>query len=223
MPSVLVTGANRGLGLEFVRQYSRDGWRVHAACRRPERLSELSADVTVHRLDVGSPEDISALAEALRGEALDVLVNSAGLYGGEQSLESIDYENWAEVMRINCIAQVRVVEALRWHLARGEGGVIANLTSKMGSMAENTSGGAYIYRSSKAALNAVTVSLAHDLAAQGIIVIVLHPGWVKTDMGGPNALIEAEQSIAGMRRVIEKAGPEMSGGFFSYDGSSIAW
>jgi NAD(P)-dependent dehydrogenase (short-subunit alcohol dehydrogenase family) len=227
MPNVLITGANRGLGLEFARQYADEGWRVFATCRELERAGALrgrEGDISIHALDVGDFDRIDALAKELKDEAIDVLINNAGVYGaGPQTLESLDYDEWASVMRIDCMAPIRVSRAFLEHVGRSEKKVIVAITSKMGSIDDNTSGGAYIYRSSKAALNAAMKSLAIDLAPRGITAAVLHPGWVKTDMGGPNALIGAEESVSGMRRVIAGLTPRKSGAFLAYDGSTVPW
>jgi NAD(P)-dependent dehydrogenase (short-subunit alcohol dehydrogenase family) len=227
MPSVLITGSNRGLGLEFARQYADEGWRVFATCRDPDRAGALrgrEGDISIHALDVADFARVDALARELKDEAIDVLVNNAGVYGaGPQTLESLDYDEWAKVMRVDCMAPIRVSRAFVEHVARGEKKVIVAITSKMGSIDDNTSGGAYIYRSSKAALNAAMKSLAIDLAPRGIVAAVLHPGWVKTDMGGPNALIGVEESVSGMRRVIGDLTPRSSGAFLAYDGSVVPW
>lgn len=226
MPTALVTGANRGLGLEFVTQYAADGWRVHACCRTPGKADALKAvggDVAVHALDVAAHDSIHALADTLADEAVDVLVSNAGIYGGRQSLGSIDYEGWDRVLRINTLAPIELTEAFLPHLERGDGKRVALVTSQMGSIADNGSGGNYAYRSSKAALNAAGRSLALDLAPRGIVVLLLHPGWVRTDMGGPNARIDPPTSIAGMRQVIDDAAPGDAGRFYRYDGSEIPW
>jgi NAD(P)-dependent dehydrogenase (short-subunit alcohol dehydrogenase family) len=226
MPTVLITGANRGLGLEFARQYAADGWRVHAGCRSPERamdLEEIKGDVAVHRLDVTDEASIAALARALGGAAIDVLVNNAGVYGRRQSLGHIDYGGWEGVLRTNVLAPVAVTEALLPALQRAERPRVALITSRMGSIADNTSGGTYAYRSSKAALNAAGRSLALDLRGRGIIVLLLHPGWVRTDMGGAGAPLAPRDSIAALRRIIDGAQMPDSGGFFSYDGSEVPW
>lgn len=227
MTSVLITGANRGLGLEFARQYAGEGWRVLATCRAPERaeaLRRVAGEVSIHRLDVGNFDHIAALSRALAGEPVDLLVNNAGLYGGRpQRLEDLDYDTWAQVLRINCLAPIRMAHAFLEQVALSRRKTIVAISSSMGSIARNTSGGAYVYRSSKAALNAAMKSLAIDLAPRGITVACLHPGWVRTDMGGPDALIEAQQSVAGMRAVIARLGPAESGKFFRYDGSTIPW
>jgi len=226
MPSVLVTGSNRGIGLEFVRQYAAEGWRVHAACRRPEAARELAAvegDVAIHRLDVADDRQIAALAEGLGGEAIDVLINNAGVGGPREGFGETDTATWLEVFRVNTIAPVHMAERFIEHLMRGRRKLIVGLTSRMGSIADNTGGGYYIYRSSKAALNAAMKSLAIDLAPRGVAAVVFHPGWVKTDMGGPGAQITPQASVAGMRTKIATLGPADSGCFFNYDGKPLPW
>jgi NAD(P)-dependent dehydrogenase (short-subunit alcohol dehydrogenase family) len=166
---------------------------------------------------------IAALARALGGAAIDVLVNNAGVYGRRQSLGHIDYGGWEGVLRTNVLAPVAVTEALLPALQRAERPRVALITSRMGSIADNTSGGTYAYRSSKAALNAAGRSLALDLRGRGIIVLLLHPGWVRTDMGGAGAPLAPRDSIAALRRIIDGAQMPDSGGFFSYDGSEVPW
>ena len=226
MPTVLITGASRGLGLEFVRQYAASGWTVHATCRDPEGARDLAAvtgDVYRHTLDVSEPRQVELLAAGLGDTPIDVLINNAGIFGDRSGFGGVDLSKWEETFRVNTIAPYRVAMALVDHVARSDQKVIANVTSKMGSIADNTSGGCYVYRSSKAALNMVTRSMAHDLAGRGIKAIVLHPGWVATDMGGAGAPLQVQPSIAGMRKVIAAATPETSGRFWNYDGSEIPW
>jgi len=226
MSTVMITGANRGLGLEFARQYADEGWRVIATCRKPDEATELCAlnGVQVHALDVTDFEAIAELAQDLDGTKIDVLINNAGVYGPyDCSLDNIDYDIWPDVLKTNAMAPMRVAQCFAPHVAAGEKKCIATLTSKMGSMTDNTSGGSYIYRSSKAALNAVMKSLSHDLKPDGITVVILHPGWVRTDMGGPNGLIDPPESVSGLRQVIAQTKPSGSGGFFNYDGTKIAW
>lgn len=234
MPTVLVTGSNRGLGLEFVRQYAADGWQVIATCRRPEEADELNAltgggAVSVERLDVADEGSIAALRAQVGSRPIDLLVNNAGVYGDRpaQVLGSLEAEEWLRVLRVDAIAPVLVAQALADNLIAaaqsGRPAVIATLTSKMGSIAENTSGGSYAYRSGKAALNAAMRSLAIDLAPRGVLSVLLHPGWVRTAMGGPNGLIDPPESIAGMRRVIAGLTPHTSGGFFDYSGKEVPW
>jgi NAD(P)-dependent dehydrogenase (short-subunit alcohol dehydrogenase family) len=230
--NTLVTGANRGIGLEFVRQYAEAGWHVYACCRKPEDADELhrlaskyKGLVTVHALDVGNFDQIHQLAKQLSGITVDLLINNAGIYGHDYGANSsaIDEQAWIQSFRVNSIAPLKMVEAFTQNITCSKLKKIANLTSKMGSVDDNTSGGYYLYRSSKAALNMVTKSLSLDLAPLGISVALLHPGWVQTDMGGPNALISVEQSVAGMRKVLEKLAPATSGKFYAYDGKEIPW
>lgn len=225
MPSLLITGSNRGIGLEFVRQYAADGWRVHATCRAPDSASELRAikgDVTVHALDVANDDQIGALASTLGSEAIDLLINNAGKLN-DSSFGRTDTDAWLRAFRINSIAPIHVLEHFIPHLLRGEKKIAATLTSKMGSIADNGGGGSYIYRSSKAALNAAMVSAAIDLRPKGVLVAVFHPGWVKTDMGGSGASIDASTSVSGMRAKIAVMKPNDSGRFFNFDGSELPW
>ncbi|MBI4182532.1 MAG: SDR family oxidoreductase [Proteobacteria bacterium] len=227
MPTTLITGANRGIGLEFARQYAAEGWRVLACCRAPERaeaLGALGGDIRIERLDVTDFAGLGALAARLSAERIDLLVNNAGVYGPRDvALGQVDPAAWLDVLRTNAVAPLKVAEAFREQVAASEGRTIVAITSHMGSIGDNGSGGAYIYRSSKAALNAAMRSLAIDLGARGITVAVLHPGWVKTDMGGPGAAIAPETSVAGMRRVIARLSLADSGRFFNYDGTAIPW
>ena len=226
MPRVLITGANRGLGLEFARQYGAAGDRVFATCRRPEASPDLKAldgEVSVHGLNVTDLGAVETLAGELEGEAIDILVNNAGILTPGQRMGTIDYAAWEEELRVNTIGPMAVAKAFLPHLERGEGRRMAFISSTMGSIGENTSGGYYLYRSSKAALNAAVRSLAIDLATRGVIVLLFHPGWVRTDMGGPGAAIDAEVSVRGLRRLIEAAGPEDSGRFMTYAGKHVPW
>jgi len=231
MPSTLITGANRGLGLEFARQYLADGWHVYAACRDPDSASELRrlADASGHKLqilalDVTDPASVKTAAAELDGKATDLLLNNAGVMGDRgQTIGNIDYEAWAKVLEANTMGPMRVSEAFVDHVARSERKLIVTLTSGMGSLADNTSGGSIAYRSSKAAVNMVMRSLAIDLAPRGITCVVVNPGWVQTDMGGPHATITPAQSVTMLRRFIETLGPAQSGKFFNYDGREYAW
>jgi len=226
MPTVLITGANRGIGLEFARQYAADGWRVLAACRNPgaaRHLKEIKGDIELHALDVREDEQIPDLAMTLAKESIDILVNNAGVIGPREHFRKTDTSSWLEVFHINSIAPARMAEAFADHLERSSRKLIVNITSKMGSITDNTSGGSYVYRSSKAALNMVAKTLAVDLAARGITVVLFHPGWVRTDMGGPSALITPRESVAGMREKIATLTPADSGKFFNFDGRPLPW
>ena len=227
MPTVMITGANRGIGLEFARQYAEDGWRVIATCRDPasgRSLAELGPSVEVYTLDVADPRQIEKLAQLLDGQAIDILINNAAIYGPRPSvLGTVGYEAWPEVMHINVMSPLKVAECFADHVARSESGIMVAISSQMGSIGDNTSGKSYIYRSSKAALNMVMKGLSVDLKARGISVVMLHPGWVKTDMGGPNAKVDTVDSVTGMRRVIAGVGPGDTGGFFDHDGTALPW
>jgi NAD(P)-dependent dehydrogenase (short-subunit alcohol dehydrogenase family) len=231
MPSTLITGANRGLGFEFARQYSADGWQVYAACRNPQSASELRrlADASddklqILALDVIDPVSVQAAAAKLDGQTIDLLLNNAGIGGPRgQGVGNIDYEAWAKVLDVNTMGPLRVSEAFVDHVAQSERKLIVTITSGMGSLADNTSGGAYAYRSSKAAVNMVMRSLAIDLAPRGIACVVINPGWVLTDMGGPHATLTTAESVKKLRRLIETLGPGQSGKFFNYDGREYAW
>jgi len=227
MPTVLVTGANRGLGLELARQYASAGWRVHAACREPaaaEPLRALGGGVAVHRLDVTAPDQVQALATALAGEAIDLLINNAGAAASEHtSLGDMNYAAWEDLIRVNVMGPFRVAEAFAAHVARSERRVMLFLSSRAGSITDNLSGGRYIYRSSKAALNAVVKSLAIDLQAKRVICAAVHPGWVRTDMGGAGAPIEASASVAALRALVDRLEPHHNGRFLNYDGQELRW
>lgn len=231
MPTVLITGANRGLGLEFSRQYANDGWQVLACCRSPEtasaldRLQQSTGAINVFRLDLGDLDAIDVLARQLSGVAIDVLINNAGVYGdtSQTAFGRIDYARWIEVLRINTLAPVKMTEALLDQLRAGERRLTVAVTSLMGSMADNSSRGAILYRSSKAGLNAAMKSLSFDLRGSGIGVLILHPGWVRTDMGGINAPLDAAESVSGMRQVIDRYHPSLSGQFLNFRGESEPW
>ena len=231
MNTVLVTGSNRGLGLEFTRQDAAEGWQVYAACRDPGAagmLRELSAGsggrIAVIALDVSNLASVRAAAQSLAGTPIDLLVNNAGVGSPRgQKLGALDYAAWARVLDVNTLGPMRVTEAFLDHLAAGSGKKVVTITSGMGSIADNSSGGSYAYRSSKSAVNMVMKSLSLDLAPRGITCIVMNPGWVRTDMGGPGGKISPEESIAGMRRVIAKLKPGDTGKFFNYDGGEYPW
>jgi NAD(P)-dependent dehydrogenase (short-subunit alcohol dehydrogenase family) len=230
MPTILVTGANRGLGLEFIRQYRDAGWRVYACCRSPKEAGELQAlaaassgRVTLHALEVTDHPRIESLAKELRDVALDVLLNNAGIYGPKNGgVGHIDYRAWAEVFAVNTMGPMKMAECFLEHVAKSERKVIAGVSSQMASIAQN-GGGHYPYRSSKAALNMVMRGLAADLRPRGIIAVPLDPGWVQTDMGGSSAPMQPPESIRGLRKVIDGLRLEDSGKFLRYDGSEVPW
>jgi len=231
MPSVLITGANRGLGLEFARQYLADGWQVYATCRDPGTASELRQLANVKgdkprilALDVTDPTSIKTAAAELDGEPIDLLLNNAGVGGPRgQTIGNIDYAAWTKVLDVNTLGPLRVADAFVDNVARSERKLIVTLTSGMGSIADNTSGGAFAYRSSKAAVNMVMRSLAIDLAPRGITCVVVNPGWVQTDMGGPRGNLTPAESVTRLRRLIDDFGPADSGKFFNHDSREYPW
>jgi NAD(P)-dependent dehydrogenase (short-subunit alcohol dehydrogenase family) len=226
MPTVLVTGAGRGLGFEFAKQYAADGWKVIGTVRKPDArstLASLGPDVDVRLADVADRGSIGRLASDLRGVPIDVLVNNAGIYGPSGLvLGKLDYGAWEQVLRVNVLGAAAVAEALLENVAAGGRRTIVMMSSGLGSIQEMRAGD-YLYGSSKAALNAVTKAFSAALASRGIIVVALSPGWVRTDMGGSGAPLAPEASIAGMRKVIAGLSRRDSGRFLGYDGSSIPW
>jgi NAD(P)-dependent dehydrogenase (short-subunit alcohol dehydrogenase family) len=230
MSTVLITGANRGLGLEFSRQYAQSEWAVIACCRKPEQAAQLKqlaagSSIQIEALDVADFAQIDALSKKLTGQSLDILINNAGIYSDQRltGFGCLDYQAWDMSFRVNVLAPVKMAEAFLGQLKRGDNKLIVSISSLMGSIADNGSGGSLLYRSSKAALNAAMKSLSIDLSRQGIGVLTLHPGWVKTDMGGANALINSEESVSGMRRLITDYRPDQSGGFYNYRGDRLPW
>jgi NAD(P)-dependent dehydrogenase (short-subunit alcohol dehydrogenase family) len=219
MPQVLITGANRGLGLEFARQYKEAGWDVVATARQSG--PELDAlGVRVETLDMQDLDALERFGDRL--DRLDLLVGNAGAYGPREVASAEEARDWAETFVTNTIAPYLLAQSVLPLVEASSGKLIA-VSTKMGSIEDNTSGGFIAYRSSKAALNAAWRSLAIEARNRGVTAAVLHPGWVQTRMGGASAPLEPEESIAGMRRVIDGLGPEQSGGFFSYDGGMIPW
>jgi len=228
--TILITGSNRGIGLELVHQYAAQGWQVLACCRHPDqatalnRLGEQFPDITLHMLDVAQQDQVQQLAAHLHDCTIDILFNNAGIYGPSDAVfGNTDEARWLECLHTNVIAPMKMMEAFLTPVAASKHKLIATMSSKMGSMADNGSGGSYIYRSSKAALNAIMKSAAIDLAPSGVKVAILHPGWVKTDMGGSNAEISVAESVDRMREILDTVTPENSGSFFDIDGSTIPW
>ncbi len=230
--SILITGANRGLGLECARQYADAGWRVIACCRKPDAAAALHGiarrwpgTVSIHTLDVIDHGSIESLAHQLRDEPIDILLNNAGLYGPDEAIfGQTDYREWADILAVNVLAPFKMTECFIENVVRSDRKILANLSSEMGSITLNaTRGGHYPYRSSKAALNAVVKSLANDLRGRGVIAVVMHPGWVRTDMGGPKGDLAPEESIRQVKNVLDGLQPADTGKFLLYDGSELPW
>lgn len=226
MPTLLVTGANRGLGREFVRQYASDGWRVHATARSKTAVKSLKAEpgvVGVHLADMIDPRATTALATSLGSETIDLLVLNAGVYQPrDTALGRTDYRAWREVLATNVLGPMAVVEALADHVSRSELKRIVMISSRAGSMVE-TDGREYVYSSSKAALNSIARSCAGLLRDRQICVVAVSPGWSRTDMGGPTAPLAPEAAIASLRKVIERLTLSDSGRFLDYTGEEIPW
>jgi NAD(P)-dependent dehydrogenase (short-subunit alcohol dehydrogenase family) len=230
MPSIFITGTNRGLGLEWARQYAREGWRVFATCRHPAEASALKSlaeqfpTLSLHRLDVTRSEDIRAIAGEMEGQPIDILMGNAGVYleKGTPEFGCLQYEDWMRTFRVNTLGVVRVVEALVENVARSQKRLVVAISSHMGSIADIQSPGSYYYRSSKAALNAAMQGLSIELKARQIGVLILHPGGVKTRMG-PQGGISAEESVRGMRRIIDRFTLAETGKFMRYDGVELPW
>ncbi len=220
MNLAVVTGANRGIGLELCKALSKIGAHVVAACRNtsPE-LDALGLEV-VTGVDVGSAAGAEVLATALAERRVHLLINCAGILQGT-TLDSLDFESMRAQFEINSLGPLRMTKALLPNL--GEGSKVALITSRMGSIADNTSGGQYGYRMSKCALNIAGTSLAVDLKPRGIAVALLHPGYVRTEMTGGNGLIDADESAAGLLARIDELNLSNSGGFWHTNGDALAW
>ena len=232
MSSILVTGSNRGLGLEWIRQYAGLGWRVYATCRFPAQADELHQlaeqhdTISIHQLDVTCPDHIQQLAEDLQDAPLDILVNNAGVYyerWGKDKLGTIDYKAWLDTLKVNTLGAVRVTEALRSNLARSQKRLAVAISSTMGSIEDITTPNDYAYRSSKAALNTVMKGLVYELETLGIGILLMHPGWVRTRMGGSQGTFSVEESVNNMRKLVEGFKSADSGHFYRYDGTIIPW
>jgi NAD(P)-dependent dehydrogenase (short-subunit alcohol dehydrogenase family) len=232
MPAIFVTGSNRGLGLEWVRQYAHSGWEVYATCRDPDQATDLKqlayqySKITILPLDVTHDDEIHRLAGKLTGRPIDLLINNAGVYferWGKDELGTIDYRDWEETFRVNSLGAVKVTEALAPNVAMSDEKLVVAITSHMGSIADITSGRNYAYRSSKAALNAAMKGLAYELQPLNIAVLLLHPGWVRTRMGGSEAPYSPSESVSGMRRIIANFDRRLSGAFFRFDGRKMPW
>ncbi|MDD5586466.1 MAG: SDR family oxidoreductase [Alphaproteobacteria bacterium] len=240
MPAVLITGSNRGIGLEFTRQYAEDGWQVIATCRAPEKaealrqLAKKHPSVRIEKLDVAGRKSLAALSGKLQDVPLDLLINNAGILSGtelqpdavqsdkSQLFGTIDPAAWAKAMHTNAIAPVMVTQTFLPNLRRAANGKVIMISSEMGSI-EHTYPGHIAYCTSKAALNMGMRNAALTLRNEKIVVVSLHPGWVKTDMGGRSAPLTPEESVKGMRKVIAGLTLKQSGQFFQYDGEKLAW
>lgn len=230
MATILITGSNRGIGLELVRSFAEKNWQVLACCRQPREAEELqvlkekNSRVQLYRLDVSETEQIEQLAADIADVPIDILLNNAGVFGPRPAaLEVTDVAGWLSTYRINTVAPLQMALAFNANLVQCPKPIIASISSAMGSISENTGGGDYAYRASKAALNMVNKGLSIDLAEQGITCVVLHPGWVHTRMGGPQAPLSPAESAAGLTEVLLNLTPDDNGKFFDYTGREHSW
>ena len=230
MPSILITGCNKGIGLSLVKQYLGLDWQVYATARQPQKAHELLAlandhkNLQIHTLDVCNAEQRNALAQALQDITIDILINNAGIWGQMGSnFTNTDEQKWLNAFQVNTIAPMQMMQTFAANIAASNIGIIANMSSKMGSIDDNGSGSSYVYRSSKTALNMVSKSAAIDLQPMGITVIILHPGWVRTEMGGPQGEINVQQSTQRLQKILSAVTPADAGKFYDIDGSVIAW
>ncbi len=228
MENVLITGANRGIGLELSRRFLDAGKRVIATCREPDEAIELSNlaesfELLVFQLEVTDAESVSRLRAELESETLDVLINNAGIMGGDrQSMDDMDYSAWLEAFEVNTLAPFRLITTLRDNLRRAANPRAVTLSSQMGSL-NRKSKGSHAYRSSKAAINKVMQVLSMELEADGIVACPVHPGWVRTDMGGSNADISAEESAEGLFKLIDNMTMEHTGRFWTWEAKEHPW
>lgn len=222
--TAVITGANRGLGLELARQLHHAGATVIGTARKPEQAHDLEAlGVRVVQLDVTDAASVAALAASLSDVAIDVLLNNAGIFPQRARFEATDPEVALDVFAVNAVGPLRVTQALLPALRRGTGKLIMNMSSGMGSIADNTRGTSADYRASKAALNMISRTLAAELKDEGFIVVAMSPGWVRTDMGGENARLSPEESVTGILRTLARLQPSDSGEYFNYDGNRLPW
>ena len=225
MPIVLVTGAGRGLGLEFARQYAADGWNVIATVRNEAAAATLRSaqgSVRIEMLDMRDFDAIERFAKELRDQPLDLLIANAGMTTHGAMRSSAEAERFLEVLAVNSVAPTLLASALAPNLIRTRGKLVA-ITSQMGSIADNQSGGWLAYRASKAALNAAWRTLAVDMAGEPVAMAMLHPGWVKTDMGGGGAPLEPAETVSALRGVIEGLTPRAKGVFLNHRGETLPW
>jgi NAD(P)-dependent dehydrogenase (short-subunit alcohol dehydrogenase family) len=223
-PTVLITGANRGIGLEYSRQFAAKGYQVIGTTRDPADAKDLSAVADrVEPLDVTDAASVAALAQRLRGVPIDILVNNAGMFDRRDvTVDKVDFAMMEQTLAVNTLGPLRVTQALLPNLRAGKRHAIVNMSSELGSI-EQSSGRWYAYRTSKAALNQVNRTLSAELAPEGFICVVLHPGWVRTDMGGAAATYSPQESVAGLIAVIEKLEPADNGRFYDFKGNAIPW
>ena len=228
--SILITGTNRGIGLEFVKHYLKNNEKVIATCRNRNSAKDLlelkntTSNLSLLELDVSKPNSIDEFTSKIANQPIDTFINNAGVFGPRNiEFGNFNAKEWLDVFNINTIAPLLITQKILKNLRLGKNKKLVFISSKVGSIEDNTGGGMYIYRASKTALNQVIKSLSIDLKEENFIVVALHPGWVQTDMGGSNALIDTKTSVKGMTEAIDNLTSKNSGKFYNYDGSAIPW
>ena len=236
MPTVFVTGANRGLGFEHVKQYAHKGWKIIACARNPDQADQLldlqnkyGESFIIEQLDVTNHDSIDNLANNYQGMAIDVLINNAGILGPEgmpgameyQKIDNMDYEIWRTIIEVNLLSPFKVATAFHDHIASSKKKILVMMSSDLGSVAQNNFGGLYPYRASKSGLNIIAKGMASDW--KDIITIALAPGWCKTYLGGDTAEVEADDSVENQQNMFETLKPHNSGMFLDRFGKEVAW
>jgi len=232
MPSIMITGASRGIGLEWARQCAERGWRVYATCRDPfeagelRRLDEQLNHISMHRLDVTDPAQIATLARGLPTAKIDVLLHNAGVWHDWDAtlrIGKLNFDDWEATWQVNVLGAARVTDALVEQVARSDLRLVVGISSDMGCISNITSPGSYAYRATKAGFNAMLHGMSHELRRRQIGVLLLHPGWVKTAMGGESAALSSAESVTGMLERVEAFTMEQTGKLYSYNGRELKW
>jgi NAD(P)-dependent dehydrogenase (short-subunit alcohol dehydrogenase family) len=231
MGTVLITGTNRGIGLHLTNIFAENGWQVFACCRKPkkaEKLNEIAKkfnNIEIYQLDVSDFDNIEALGKSLKDKKIDILLSNAGVYGNSkgQFFGNIDYKSFKETLKINTLAPLKLSEVFIKQVQSSEKKVIAIMTSMMGSITLNTDGKEFIYRVTKCAANMVVKCLANELKEKEISALAIHPGWVRTDMGGENAPVTPEESAKGIFNVLMNVDINSSGKFIDFQGKELPW
>lgn len=221
MRTVLITGANRGIGLEMAKQYADNSWDVIGTAREPDKAEELNAipNAKTMQLDAADDASVANFTKEIGDQPIDLYINNAGIYGPQE----FDRDGWLELLNVNVVAPVKLANALKDNVAKSDGKKMVVISSQVGSIAENESGDMMYYRTSKAAVNRAWKSLSNQWKDEGLTLTMMHPGWVQTDMGGENADLTPEESVSGMRQVIDQTDHAQTGSFKDYSGREIPW
>jgi len=224
-PTILITGANRGIGLALAKKFHQQGYKVFATARKPEKATDLmKVGVQIEQLDITNQNSVNALKKKLNNQPIDILLNNAGIGGhSTRKFQDLDIDKLSTVLNVNSLGALRVTQALLSNLQLGSRKIVASISSRMGSIEENGSGGVLGYRASKTALNSFNKSLSIEFADKGFSFVVLHPGWVRTDMTNDNATYSTAESADGLFAVISKLTTKDNGKFYDLHGKPVAW